>query len=61
MRYSELKKELKKIGCRLQREGGNHEIWYSPVTDRVFPVSRHDGEEIPRGTLNSIKKDAGLE
>lgn len=30
LKYSELKKELRKQGCRLHHEGGNHEIWYSP-------------------------------
>ena len=60
LRYSELKKELKKINCKVMREGGSHEIWYSPITGKMFPVSRHNGEEIPVGTLKSIKRDAGL-
>lgn len=60
MTYGELKRRLKKIGCYLDREGSNHEIWYSPITDKRFPVGRHNTEEVPRGTLQSIKKDAGL-
>ena len=55
MRYSELEKELK------NREGANHSIWYSPVTGQKFPVSRHKTEEIPAGTLKSIRRAAGLE
>ena len=35
MRYSELKKLLTKEGCYLQREGRNHEIWYSPKTGKT--------------------------
>ena len=60
MKYSELKKLLKKRGCRFDHEGKKHEIWFSPITGRIFPVSRHDSEDCPAGTLNSILKDAGL-
>lgn len=38
MKYSELKKMLKKYGCRLDHEGGRHEIWYSPITNKMFPI-----------------------
>ena len=61
VRYSELEKELRKIKCKVIREGANHCIWYSPVTGKRFPVSRHKTEEIPTGTLKSIRRDAGLE
>ena len=57
VRYSELEKELKKAGCKVYREGANH----SPVTGQKFPVSRHKTEEIPAGTLKSIRRAAGLE
>lgn len=61
MRYSELEKLLKKAGCTVFRKGSNHMIWYSPITGKKFPVGRHKKEEIPIGTLESIKKAAGLE
>lgn len=61
MTYGELKRQLKKSGCWLLREGGNHEIWFSPITNKQFPVGQHNTEEIPRGTLLSIKKSAGLQ
>ncbi|MCD7834318.1 MAG: type II toxin-antitoxin system HicA family toxin [Lachnospiraceae bacterium] len=60
MRYSELEKKLKKAGCKVLREGVNHCIWYSPITDKTFPVSRHKTEEVPVGTLKSVMRDAGL-
>ena len=60
MRYSELEKELRKLKCSIVRQGSGHEIWYSPITGKNFPVSRHKTEEIPAGTLKSIKRDAGL-
>jgi hypothetical protein len=49
---------LRQAGCWLVRHGkGSHEIWYSPITRRNFPVpvgiaSRH--------TANGILRQAGL-
>lgn len=61
MRYSELKKLLRKNGCKLEREGAGHEIWYSPITDKRFTVGRHNTEEVRSGTLKSILKEAGVQ
>lgn len=60
MKYSELEKLLKKTGCSIYKEGGNHTKWISPITGKIFPVSRHKTEDVPAGTLKSIKRDAGL-
>lgn len=60
MRYSEIYKELRRLKCYIIREGANHALWFSPVTGKTFPVSRHKTEEVPAGTLKSIKRDAGL-
>lgn len=61
MRYSELEKIIKQAGCYILKEGANHSIWYSPITQQKFPVGRHKTEEVPTGTLKSIKKAAGIE
>lgn len=56
---SELKKILKKSECRFVRFGkGDHEIWYSPVSGKHFPV---DGMIKSRHTANAVLKQAGLE
>jgi mRNA interferase HicA len=60
MKYSELKKKLKESGCYLLEEGKRHEIWKSNVTGEEFPIGRHNTEEVPKGTLNTILKSAGL-
>ena len=60
MTYSELKKILKSNGCIIDHEGANHEIWYSPITNKTFPVGRHKTEEVAKGTLQKILKQAGL-
>lgn len=60
MRTSEMKRWLREAGCQLKREGANHEIWYSPITGKKFQVPRHDSQELPTGTAQSIMKQAGL-
>lgn len=59
MKTSELLKLFKKHGIRLQSHGGNHDLYYSPLTNATFPVPRHKAE-IKTGTLNKILRDAGL-
>lgn len=59
MKLQELVKLLKKNNCRIKRRGSRHDIWYSSMTGKEFPVPRHKAE-IPIGTLNNILKDAGL-
>ena len=61
MKYSELKKLLKKAGCRIEYQGANHEMWYCPKTEKRFPVGRHNTQDVKNGTLRSIMKAAGIE
>ncbi|MGM3305922.1 type II toxin-antitoxin system HicA family toxin [Anabaena sp. WFMT] len=54
----ELKKVLSEAGCNFERQGkGDHEIWYSPITQRRFVV---DGCIKSRHTANAVLKQAGL-
>ena len=54
----ELKKILSSAGCYFERQGkGDHEVWYSPITDRRFVV---DGSMKSRYTANAVLKQAGL-
>lgn len=54
----ELKKILLEAGCYFERQGkGDHEIWYSPITDRRFVV---DSSIKSRHTANAVLKQAGL-
>ncbi|MBR0110476.1 MAG: type II toxin-antitoxin system HicA family toxin [Bacteroidales bacterium] len=61
MKYSELRRLLYRQGCIVIRQGSNHEIWYSPITGRRFPVGRHDAEEVYIGTLKDIIKQSGIQ
>lgn len=53
-----LKKILREHGCRFERMGkGDHEIWFSPITGRRFPV---DEGMKSRHTANAVLKQAGI-
>ena len=60
MKVSEMKRLLERIGCYKEKEGTNHEIWYSPVTNKRFTLPRHGSKELPKGTEMSIKKQSGI-
>lgn len=60
MKQSELLKIFSKNNIRLQQHGKRHDLYYSPITGKLIPIPRH-AKEIATGTLNKIKKDAGLE
>jgi hypothetical protein len=55
---SNLKEILREHGCSFERSGrGDHEIWYSPITQRRFPV---DHKILSRHTANAVLKQAGI-
>lgn len=60
MKFSELKRFLEKQGCHKSDEGGRHEEWYNPKTDKYTRIGRHKSQEISKGTLNAILKDLGF-
>ncbi len=54
-----LKKLLRSKGCYLGRQGkGDHEIWFSPISNRYFVV---DGKIKSKHTANASLKQAGLD
>jgi hypothetical protein len=56
---ADLKRILRENGCRFERPGkGDHEIWYSPISGRRFPV---DADIKSRHTANAVLKQAGLD
>ncbi len=59
MKTSELQKLFKQHGIIFVEHGKRHDMYYSPITGKTFPVPRHK-DEIKIGTLNSMLKDAGI-
>lgn len=60
MKVREVVKLLERDGWRLARTKGSHRQFKHPVKKGVVTVAGSPSTEIPRGTLNSILKQAGL-
>lgn len=57
--YAPLRALLEQHGCIFKRQGkGSHEIWYSPITGKAFPVAVTLQSRI---LANKILKAAGIE
>jgi hypothetical protein len=53
-----IKKLLLTAGCTHIRNGkGDHQIWFSPLSNKNFPV---DGTIKSRHTANAVLRQAGL-
>ena len=53
-----VKEILRAHGCHFERPGkGDHEIWYSPITQRRFPA---DSKILSRHTANAVLRQAGI-
>ena len=54
-----VRSQLDKNGCAFKRRGkGDHDIWYSPITNTSFPV---DNVIKSRHLANKIMKQAGVD
>lgn len=61
MRYRELAKRLKKMGChQLRTAKGSHKYWQNPATNQVVSVPDWGGKDLRAGTVRSILKDLGI-
>ncbi|MFD2782090.1 type II toxin-antitoxin system HicA family toxin [Novosphingobium pokkalii] len=57
--YRDIIALLRDAGCHFVRNGkGDHEIWYSPISNRNFTV---DKKVKVRHTANGTLQDAGLD
>jgi hypothetical protein len=53
-----VREKLKENGCSFIRHGkGDHDIWYSPLTNKNFPV---DGKIKSRHVANAIMRQSGI-
>ena len=61
MKYTELERFLRANHCYdTGKQANGHPLWYSPLSGKIFRMSNHGGQEVPRGTLRQILKDAGI-
>jgi mRNA interferase HicA len=61
MKFSELLRMLKKDGWYEIRQSGSHIIMRHPSKRNQISVPNHPGEEVKKGILKAILKDAEIE
>jgi predicted RNA binding protein YcfA (HicA-like mRNA interferase family) len=60
MKIREAIKMVESDGWRLARIRGSHRHFKHPKKPGIVTIAGHPGIDIPKGTLNSILKQAGL-
>jgi predicted RNA binding protein YcfA (HicA-like mRNA interferase family) len=61
MRYQELTRKLRALGCAFMRQSkGSHEIWHNPKRNLSAVIPNHPGD-IPKGTQRAILKQLGVD
>ncbi len=62
MRYKELTKRLKQLGCELERQGkGSHTIWRNPHSNKRAIIPDWGGKDIPPGTVRGILRQLDID
>ncbi len=58
MKYAELARKLKRLGCYPTRFGaGSHEIWRNPETQTQTPIPYHRTKDIGPGLIARILRE----
>ena len=60
MKVREAMKMIEADGWYLARTRGSHRHYKHPAKPGIVTIAGHPSVDIPRGTLNSILKQAGL-
>ena len=53
-------KIVERNGWHLKRVAGSHHIYVKKSVDAILSIPVHSNRDLPKGTLKSIMKDAGL-
>ena len=63
MKYKEVVKKLKKMGCQeiARKGGGSHRKWYNPQNNTVVPIPDWGNKNLKIGTLRQIVRQLGLD
>ena len=61
MRYHEIAKRLRWLGCRELRGGkGSHRIWHNPATGKVTAIPDWGSKDLVPGTVRAIIRELGI-
>ncbi len=61
MRYKDLAKKLRQLGCQELREGrGSHKVWHNPENDRTVAIPDWGSRDLAAGTVRAIIRELGI-
>ena len=62
MRYREVERKLKALGCReIVRKGrGSHRKWFNPLTNGLASIPDHGTRDLKTGTLRAAIRYLGI-
>lgn len=61
MRYRELAKRLRKLGCEELRQGrGSHRVWHNPASGSVTAIPDWGSRDLVPGTVRAIIRELGI-
>jgi predicted RNA binding protein YcfA (HicA-like mRNA interferase family) len=63
MRYREVARRLKDLGCQElpRRGGGSHRKWHNPATGRATVLPDWGGKDLKRGTVRAAVRQLGID
>lgn len=62
MKYAELTRKLRRLGCEFTRYGaGSHEIWRNPETGAQVPIPYHRNKDVGAGLLARILRQLDVD
>lgn len=62
MKYAELARKLRRLGCQFTRYGaGSHEIWRNPNTGKQVPIPYHRTKDIGPNLLSRILRELEID
>jgi mRNA interferase HicA len=62
MRYRQLAKKLRALGCEELRSkrGGSHRKWYNPATGQVTTIPDWGPRDLAPGTVRAVLRELGI-
>jgi mRNA interferase HicA len=63
MKYRDVTRKLKKLGCQElpRRGGGSHRKWYNVKTDKISVLPDWSGKDLKLGTIKAVIKQLGID
>lgn len=61
MKYREVEKKLKKLGCfEIKSKSGSHRKWINPAVNQGAPLPDWGSKDLKMGTLRAAVRQLGL-